>query len=86
MQAFLFSLNDSSLKLYTISDHIQRKVPRLVELKKKIRQQSDKVETANFDIQDAQRSICDMERIESFVNIFSMIESSHDIIRNSKKG
>ncbi|KAI9249031.1 hypothetical protein BY458DRAFT_560004 [Sporodiniella umbellata] len=81
LRVFLLSLNDTSLKLYTVSEHIQRKVTRQIELKKKIRQLSEKVEIANLDIEDAQRSVRQIENIESFINISNMIKSSLDIIK-----
>ncbi|KAG1173477.1 hypothetical protein G6F70_005853 [Rhizopus microsporus] len=83
--AFLLSLNNSSLGLYTVSDHIYRKVPRLIEMKKKIQQISSQVETADLDIQDAQKSICDIERIDSFVNMSKMIKLSLEIIAKDQK-
>ncbi|ORE03700.1 hypothetical protein BCV72DRAFT_27578 [Rhizopus microsporus var. microsporus] len=83
--AFLLSLNNSSLGLYTVSDHIYRKVPRLIEMKKKIQQISTQVETADLDIQDAQKSICDIERIDSFVNMSKMIKLSLEIIAKDQK-
>lgn len=81
----MLSLNNSSLGLYTVSDHIYRKVPRLIEMKKKIQQISSQVETADLDIQDAQKSICDIERIDSFVNMSKMIKLSLEIIAKDQK-
>ncbi|CAO3660232.1 unnamed protein product [Rhizopus stolonifer] len=81
LRIVLLSLNDRSLKFYTVSEHIQRKVPRLVESKKKMRQLSEKVETANLDIEDAQKSIRDMEQTDSFLNISNMIKSCIELIK-----
>lgn len=81
----LLSLNDCSLGFYRISDHIHRKVPRIVDTKKQLQQSKAKVDIAISDIQDVRKNVCDIERIESFYNINKMIESSINILKNSKK-
>lgn len=78
------SLNDCSLGFYRISDHIHRKVPRIVDTKKKLRQSSQKVQVAILDIEDVRKNVCDIERIESFYNITKMIEKSLDILRQRR--
>lgn len=81
----LLSLNDCSLGFYRISDHIHRKVPRIVDTKKQLQQSKNKVDIAISDIQDVRKNVCDIERIESFYNINKMIEQSMNILKNSKK-
>ncbi|GAA5807046.1 hypothetical protein MFLAVUS_000396 [Mucor flavus] len=83
-QVLYMSLNDCSLGFYRISDHIHRKVPRIVETKKKLRQSSQKVQVAILDIEDVRKNVCDIERIESFYNITKMIEKSLDILRQQR--
>lgn len=82
-QILLLSLNDCSLGFYRISDHIHRKVPRIVETKKKIRQLTEKVQIAISDMEDVGKNVRDLEYIESFYNISKMIEKSLDILKNS---
>lgn len=82
-QILLLSLNDCSLGFYRISDHIHRKVPRIVETKRRLKQSSKRVEIAISDIEDVRKNVCDIERIESFYNINKMIERSIQILHNS---
>lgn len=75
------ALNDCSLGFYRISDHIHRKVPRIVETKKKLRNSRQKVQVAISDIEDVRKNVCEIERIESFYNINKMIQKSLDILK-----
>ncbi|KAI7891065.1 uncharacterized protein EV154DRAFT_538127 [Mucor mucedo] len=84
-QILLMSLNDCSLGFYRISDHIHRKVPRIVETKRRLRQSSQKVQVAISDIEDVRKNVCDIERIEAFYNINKMIAKSIEIINKSKR-
>lgn len=84
-QLLLMALNDCSLGFYRISDHIHRKVPRIVETKRRLKQSSEKVQVAISDIEDVRKNVCDIERIESFYNINKMIAKSIEIINKSKK-
>ncbi|OAD02631.1 hypothetical protein MUCCIDRAFT_112023 [Mucor lusitanicus CBS 277.49] len=52
----LLSLNDCSLGFYRISDHIHRKVPRIVDTKKQLQQSKAKVDIAISDIQDVRKN------------------------------
>jgi hypothetical protein len=81
----LISLNDYSIGLYRISDHIHRKVPRIVETKKLIREKSRKVDIAVSDIEDVRKNVADLERLESFYNINHMIQQSIRILKNDTK-
>lgn len=78
------SLNDYSIGYYRISDHIHRKVPRIVELKKLIREKSKKVDIAVSDIEDVRKNVADLERLESFYNMNQMIQKSLSILKESK--
>lgn len=82
-QIFLLSVNDCSLGFYRISDHIHRKVPRIVETKRRLKQSSKRVEIAISDIEDVRKNVCDIERIESFYNMNKMIERSIQILNKS---
>ena len=72
----LLSLNDCSVGLYRVLDHIHRRIPKIVETKKKVRSSSQRVETAILDIEDVRKNVCELEQIESFFNISQMIEQS----------
>lgn len=78
------SLNDCSLGFYRISDHIHRKVPRIVDTKRRLKKSNEKVQVAISDIEDVRKNICDIERIESFYNINKMILKSIEIVNKSK--
>ncbi|KAI9331914.1 hypothetical protein BD770DRAFT_333465 [Pilaira anomala] len=80
-QILYMALNDCSLGFYRISDHIYRKVPRIVETKKKLRNSRQKVQVAISDIEDVRKNVCEIERIESFYNINKMIQKSLDILK-----
>ncbi|RCH91828.1 hypothetical protein CU098_009008 [Rhizopus stolonifer] len=80
----LLSLNDCSLGFYKIFDHIQRKIPKIVETKKKLQKSSEKVAIAILDIKDVRKNVCDIEQIDSFYNISKMIEQSLDIIQSKQ--
>ncbi|KAI8972286.1 hypothetical protein BDB01DRAFT_810748 [Pilobolus umbonatus] len=83
-QSFLLSINDSSLGFYRISDHIQRKVPDMVDTRKRLNQLSKRIDTANTDIEDIRRDVSDIERLEAFLNIHQMIRTSLGIIKAAK--
>lgn len=74
-------MNDCSIGFYRISEHIHRKVPRIVETKKELTKYSKLVDVATSDIEDVRKSICDIERIESFYNMTKMIEKTILLIK-----
>ncbi|KAI9470635.1 MAG: hypothetical protein EXX96DRAFT_364038 [Benjaminiella poitrasii] len=76
----LLCLNDCSIGYYRITEHIHRKVPRIVETKKKIQQTNERVKTAVSDIEDIKKNLDDIERIESFYNMNKMIQKTLKII------
>ncbi|KAL0077606.1 hypothetical protein F4703DRAFT_1797383 [Phycomyces blakesleeanus] len=74
------ALNDCSLGLYRVSDHIHRRVPRIVQEKNNLTALANDVDTANLDISDVRKTVGDMERIESFHSMAKMIKKSMDIL------
>ncbi|KAJ8656193.1 hypothetical protein O0I10_008206 [Lichtheimia ornata] len=79
------AFNDCSIGLYQVADHIQRKVPVIVEDKKRLRAMKSRVETADSDITDARKVVADMEQIQSFQRISEMLKTSLDIVKKAKK-
>ncbi|KAI9322329.1 hypothetical protein BX666DRAFT_604527 [Dichotomocladium elegans] len=79
------AFNDCSLGLYQVADHIQRKVPILVEDKKKLQGLRRCVTTADSDLEDARRMVGEIEQLESFHQISTMLRASLDIARSIKK-
>ncbi|KAI9256633.1 hypothetical protein BDA99DRAFT_516942 [Phascolomyces articulosus] len=79
------ALNDCSLGLYRVFDHIQRKVPQIVDEKKQLRTIREQVDTGTEDIVDVRKVVAEVERIESFNNISDMIKSSIAIIKDAKE-
>ncbi|KAI7864965.1 hypothetical protein BDF14DRAFT_1883808 [Spinellus fusiger] len=78
------SLNDCSLGLYRVSDHIHRRVPRLVQDTSRLTTLGHDLETAILDIVDVRRVVGDMEPTQSFYHMSKMIKASLDIVRKSK--
>ncbi|KAI7899708.1 uncharacterized protein BX663DRAFT_520104, partial [Cokeromyces recurvatus] len=76
----LLCLNDCSIGYYRITEHIHRRVPKIVETKKKIKETSEKVNIAVSNIIDVKKSLNDIEHIESFYNINKMIQKSMKLI------
>jgi hypothetical protein len=76
----LLSLNDSSLGFYRIFDHIHRKVPKIVETRKRLESMDKRIDTANSDIEDVRKQVHEIERIETFCNIADMIKQSLEIL------
>ncbi|KAI8138135.1 hypothetical protein BJV82DRAFT_322476 [Fennellomyces sp. T-0311] len=79
------ALNDCSIGLHRVFDHIQRKVPQIVDEKKQLRTLREQVDTADEDIADARKVVAEIERIDSFHNISNMIKSSLTILRDAKQ-
>lgn len=83
VQVLLISLNDYSVGFYRISDHIHRKVPRIVATKKLIQEKSQKVDIAISDIEDVRKNVAELERLESFYNMNQMIQASLKILQDT---
>ena len=79
------ALNDCSYGLYRVFDHIQRKVPQIVDEKKRLRTTQEQVDTATEDIVDARKVVAEVEHLESFNSISDMIKSSLTIAKNAKE-
>ncbi|KAI9490065.1 hypothetical protein BDB00DRAFT_875650 [Zychaea mexicana] len=79
------ALNDCSVGLYRVFDHIQRKIPQIVDEKKCLRVTREQVDTATEDIVDVRKVVAEVERIESFNNISDMIKSSLTIVKVAKQ-
>lgn len=77
-------LNDASLGLYRVYEHIQRKVPGIIADKHQLKETSVNVDTACSDIEDAGKLVADLEHLESFHRMASMIKTSISIIEKSK--
>ncbi|KAG0216167.1 hypothetical protein B0O80DRAFT_528660 [Mortierella sp. GBAus27b] len=69
-------LNDSSLVLYRMNEHIHKKVPQLVEEKKALVSIRRNVETANQDLEDARHTISGMQRITELGAIEQLVKSA----------
>ncbi|KAI9014501.1 hypothetical protein CLU79DRAFT_721732 [Phycomyces nitens] len=74
------AVNDCSLGLYRVSDHIHRRVPRIVQEKANLIALANDVDTANLDISDVRKTVADMERIESFNSMAKMVKQSMAIL------
>ncbi|KAF9111990.1 hypothetical protein BGX27_004171 [Mortierella sp. AM989] len=72
--AITSTLNDSSLVLYRVNEHIHKKVPQLVEEKKALVAICRDVETANQDLEDARQTISGMERITELGTIEELLK------------
>ncbi|KAI8331291.1 hypothetical protein BD560DRAFT_415855 [Blakeslea trispora] len=75
-QVLLLSLNDCSLGLYRVIDHVSRRVPKIIDARKKLQSSSQKVKAAILDIKDVRNNVCELEQIDSFFKISQMIEQS----------
>ncbi|SAM06371.1 hypothetical protein [Absidia glauca] len=78
------ALNDSSQGLARINDHIHRRVPQLVDQRQQLDALSEQVTTSNSDLKDACDMVTSMERIESFVHMADMIQSSLKLVGSHK--
>ncbi|CAO3589515.1 unnamed protein product [Absidia cylindrospora] len=78
------SLNNSSQGLSQIYEHINRRVPQLVDQRQQLQVLSERVATANADLVDASEVVTSMERIESFVHMADMIQASLKLISSHK--
>ncbi|KAF9151284.1 hypothetical protein BGX20_005451, partial [Mortierella sp. AD010] len=68
------ALNDSSLVLYRVNEHIHKKVPQFVEEKKALVAIRKNVETANQDLEDARQTISGMQRITELGAIEELVK------------
>ncbi|KAI8337647.1 hypothetical protein BC941DRAFT_425835, partial [Chlamydoabsidia padenii] len=76
------SLNDGSQGLSRINDHIHRRVPQLVDQRQQLNTLTEQVKTSNSDLKDGCDMVTSMERIESFVRMADMIQSSLELIES----
>ncbi|KAK3839847.1 MAG: hypothetical protein J3R72DRAFT_447271 [Linnemannia gamsii] len=70
------ALNDSSLVLYRVNEHVHKKVPVLVQEKKALSSIRKDVETANEDMEDARLAISSLQRITEFGTIEALVQRS----------
>ncbi|ORZ10918.1 hypothetical protein BCR41DRAFT_372088 [Lobosporangium transversale] len=67
-------LNDSSLVLYRVNEHIHKKVPQLVEEKRALASTCKSVETANQDLEDARQIISSMQWLTELSEIEALVK------------
>ncbi|KAI1298688.1 hypothetical protein EDD11_006758 [Mortierella claussenii] len=67
-------LNDSSLVLYRVNEHIHKKVPQLVEEKKSLGLILKSVKTANQDLEDARQTLSGIQRISELGAIEDLVK------------
>ncbi|ORZ04903.1 hypothetical protein BCR42DRAFT_428770 [Absidia repens] len=84
LKALQLSLNNSSQGLSQIYEHINRRVPQLVDQRQQLHALSERVATANADLVDASEVVTSMERIESFVHMADMIQASLKLVSSQK--
>ncbi|CAG8435415.1 9134_t:CDS:2 [Ambispora gerdemannii] len=73
-------LNDSSLGLYHMSEHIRKKVPQFVEEKKNLITLSNKLDLATANITDSREIIKNISNLEQFTNITNLLKRTLEII------
>eukprot|EP01102_Stenamoeba_stenopodia_P000906 TRINITY_DN10835_c0_g1_i1.p1 TRINITY_DN10835_c0_g1~~TRINITY_DN10835_c0_g1_i1.p1 ORF type:complete len:265 (+),score=70.83 TRINITY_DN10835_c0_g1_i1:55-849(+) len=66
--------NEPSLGLYYVQDNILRSVPKLVDNKKKLKSQTQKVEEAVFDVEYSLRTVKALHNVSSFQNVKQMLD------------
>ncbi|KAI8376159.1 uncharacterized protein BYT42DRAFT_605806 [Radiomyces spectabilis] len=79
------SLNDSSVGLHRVMEHIHRKVPQMMDNRAQLRQLGQTVQTSNADIEDARKIVNELDQMQAFVEMANMIHKSLDIVKNTKK-
>jgi len=77
-----FLSNEPSLGLYYVQDNIFRSVPRLVDLKKNLRSQKQKIEEKVADVEYSIRVIKSLNEINSFHSIQRLLETSTNTLQN----
>ncbi|KAI9193033.1 uncharacterized protein BJ171DRAFT_535080 [Polychytrium aggregatum] len=66
-------LNEPSMGLYRVQEHVHAKVPQLVQHKNDLTQLGKQVSLSNSDLDEAKEILNEMERIQSFENIIKML-------------
>ena len=69
--------NEPSLGLYRIQEHVAVTVPRLVERQRQLRESSQKVEGAIYDLEYDAKTLADMGRITQFASIKNQSAFTH---------
>ncbi|CAG8499955.1 11542_t:CDS:2 [Ambispora leptoticha] len=73
-------LNDSSLGLYHMSEHIRKKVPQFVEEKKNLIALSNTLDLATANITDSRKIIENISNLKQFTNITNLLKNTLEII------
>ncbi|ORZ23498.1 hypothetical protein BCR42DRAFT_388065 [Absidia repens] len=85
LKTLQLSLNNSSQGLSQIYEHINRRVPQLVDQLQQLHALSERVATANADLVDDSEVVTSMEHIKSFVQMADMIQASLKLVSSQKQ-